>query len=415
MQLDGVLERRVGVGEHLVDDHVFHRQIIGFARRGGAGEFRDPCGAVGQPPLRFAGDGFGDQPLVQERLCPAVKGDRFTKAGQAEIDVVAALGQVGVRDPFHEPPAGDVVEFRDLKLGAADRADVVGQVQPVHPNRLRLRVVQLDPVAAAAVGHPLVDDKIGRGGQRCGKLVLLARSGGVEQRPVAVFVAADGTIRHLEAVADSVDNLFVRVEQVHGAVSAIERAAGVQVIRRAKRGVAGAVAPHEQPALDAELGAVGEAPLPGLDLVDAQAHAGEIDGRRGVVPDLDPVAGPAKRVDDGRVVDRKKFAELQAVGLGQVVGLAGADGGGERGPRAGAVRVASTGLAVLLRAVAQVVEFRAVGVTQQESSTGGGQLEIEVPNAGFFVGAENLITARRNKREAAVGELGQAGFPREAE
>ena len=329
--------------------------------------------------------------------------------------MVAALGQVGVRDPFHEPPCGDIVELRDFKLGSTDRAEIVGQVQPVHPDRLRLRVVQLDPVVVAAVGHPLVDDKIGRGGQRCGKLVLLARSGGVEQRPVAVFVAADGTIRHLEAVADSVDNLSVGVEQVHGAVSAIERAAGVQVIRRAKRGVAGAVAPHEQPALGAELGAVGEAPLPGLDLVDAQAHAGEIDGRRGVVPGLDPVAGPAKRIDDGRVVDGHQLIKSQAFGFREIVGLARADGGGERGPRAGAVRVASTGLAVLLRAVAQVVEFCAVGVTQQESSTGGGQLEIEVPNAGFSVGAENLITARRNKREAAVGELGQACFPRQAE
>ena len=151
--------------------------------------------------------------------------------------------------------------------------------------------------------------------------------------------------------------------------------------------------------------------MSGLEPVDSQAHAGEVDGRRGVVPDLDPVAGPAQWVDDGYVVDRENLAELQPVGLGQVVGLARADGGGKGGPRSGAVRVAAARLAVLLRAVAQVVELGPVGVAQQDGAAGGRQPEVEMPHAGIFVSAEHLITARRNVGEIAIGELGQAGLP----
>ena len=88
--------------------------------------------------------------------------------------MVTALCQVGVGDPLDETTSGDEIQFRNLKLGAADRADVVGQEKPVQPDRHGLGIVQLDPVAIPVVGHPLIDDKAGSGGQQRGRLVLPA-------------------------------------------------------------------------------------------------------------------------------------------------------------------------------------------------------------------------------------------------
>ena len=65
-------------------------------------------------------------------------------------------------------------------------------------------------------------------------------------------------------------------------------------------------------------------------------------------------------------------------------------------------------------AVAQVVKFRPVGVAQQESAAGGRQPEIEVPHAWTLISNEHRVATWRNEREAAIGELCQAGLPHQS-
>ena len=221
-QLDRVLVRRVGVRQYLVDNHRLDRLVVRPAGGGRVGERDDRARAVRQAAFRFARLGLASLHLFDQRLGAAVQRDLFAEVGEAEVQVVAALGQVTVGDPFHEASGADEVQRRNFELGAADGTEVVGEVVAAEVHGKRVGVVQLDPVIAPAAGAPFVDDHVRSGGGEAREGVGLARGGAGQEFPVPVFVPADGGVGDLKTVVDAVDDLFLGIEQVDRAVCAAE-------------------------------------------------------------------------------------------------------------------------------------------------------------------------------------------------
>ena len=88
VQFDGVFERRVGVAEHLVHDHIRERKIIAFTRRNRRGEAGDIRRAVRKSALRNAGLLRTEADGGDERPGRRVEADGVAGAAQPELHVV---------------------------------------------------------------------------------------------------------------------------------------------------------------------------------------------------------------------------------------------------------------------------------------------------------------------------------------
>ena len=298
--LDSVLERRVGVRQHLVDHHVEQRQVVARAGSGCVGKISIGRGTVRQSAPRDAVGLINDFHLVDWVATTAVEPQQFAATAQTKIDVVCTGLDIAIGHPAHPPSRGDERVFGDHKLRAADCGGIIRQRQAAQIYGGFGWVEQFKPIVAGGrVGHPLVDHQPKRVAKRCSGRVFRTGSRLVEQPPFAGALA-DRSIGNLETVLDRVRHEAVGVDEVKSPALCRERKSGVGGTRRAI-----AVAQHHKVA------ALGQA-CPGrerpADTVRRarKAHAVERHRFVRVIVNLHPVTGA------GAIV-REKLVEARAV------------------------------------------------------------------------------------------------------
>ena len=240
-QFNGVLQRRIGVGEHLVDHDALKRQEIAATGRGGAVEARDAGGAIREPPFGDAVFLVGEVQRINGHLARREETDGFAARAEAEVHMVSALVRVPVREEEREGilPCADEGEAWDLVLGPVQQ--IISEEQAAERDGLGVGIVNLQEVIVVArgIGQPLVETEIEMIAQARGEV---GRAGGRQiEHPTARSIghAANGQVRRLNAEGDQINDRAAAgrsVDEINLVAAGLEAEAGVKQAAGVGRG-----------------------------------------------------------------------------------------------------------------------------------------------------------------------------------
>jgi hypothetical protein len=226
VEFNRIFERRIGVGERFVDDDRLQQAVIAPAGRLRAGEREDVCRAIQQSP---AGDVVGLRAKAERinqsevrAVRDAVNEERFARASQSEVHVVATITGVVVGNPFHKAICADKTQRARAELVPSRERWIICQRNRGQVHRTIRAVEQLKPVIASGrIGHPLVEAE--RSGVAQDGSAPIHSAGGCDaQQPPLATAQTDGQVVHLRTIFDKTDDLAVGVEEINATAFSIK-------------------------------------------------------------------------------------------------------------------------------------------------------------------------------------------------
>jgi len=232
VELDGVFEWVVGMGEDFVDNDVLQGEEVAVAGRGRGREVNDVGGAIGQASSRHVERGRDIGDVVDEGAIDGGNADRLARGGvvQLEVGVVGSCGNIVIGPESLETIQTRGDERKGWNRRFAWSGKIIGQAQASQGNRLTIGVIDLEPIFARGwVRQPFVDLQQ-EGIAQSGEIVDGAGRGIHEHEVRGSDDNPNGEVRRLDSIRDGGDQRTTVgefVEKENGAAGVFDAEAAV--------------------------------------------------------------------------------------------------------------------------------------------------------------------------------------------